>query len=83
MSIEKISQTDSVEKMAQFWDSHDLTDFNDRLEEVTEPVFRRETVVKIRLQPTEVEAVKQAANLRGISYTDLIREWVLEKVHTA
>jgi len=30
---------DSIEKLAEFWDTHDLTDFEDELEEVTEPVF--------------------------------------------
>lgn len=43
MNIEKIPQTDSIQKLAEFWDTHDLTDFGDRLEELTEPVFGRET----------------------------------------
>ncbi len=83
MSTQKIPQTDSVQELAQFWDAHDLTDFEDQLEEITEPVFEREAVVRVRLQPKEVEAVKEVARLRGIDYLDLIREWVLEKVHTA
>jgi predicted DNA binding CopG/RHH family protein len=83
MSTQKIPQTDSVQELAQFWDAHDLTDFEDQLEESTEPVFEREAVVRVRLQPKEVEAVKEVARLRGIDYLDLIREWVLEKVHTA
>jgi len=83
MSTQKIPQTDSVQELAQFWEAHDLTDFEDQLEESTEPVFEREAVVRVRLQPKEVEAVKEVARLRGIDYLDLIREWVLEKVHTA
>lgn len=83
MNTEKIPQTDSIQEIAQFWDNHDLTDFEDQLEEVPEPVFRPKTAVQIYLQPTEIEAVKQTAKSRGISYTDLIREWVLERVHTA
>ncbi|GAB4197614.1 MAG: hypothetical protein Fur006_46440 [Coleofasciculaceae cyanobacterium] len=83
MNSQKIPQTDSIQELAQFWDTHDLTDFEDQLEEVTQPVFERETVVQIYLQPQEVEAVKEAARSRGISYVDLIREWVLEKVRTA
>lgn len=83
MSIQQILQTDSIQELAQFWDNHDLTDFEDQLEEVTEPVFKRETLVQIRLQPTEVEVVKEVAKSKGIDYVDLIREWVLEKVHTA
>lgn len=83
MKSQRIPQTDSIQELAEFWDTHDLTDFEDRLEEVTEPVFERKTLVQIHLQPQEIEAVKQAAWLRGISYVDLIREWVLEKVRTA
>jgi hypothetical protein len=35
----KLPQTDSIEELARFWDTHDLTAFEDQLEEVTEPVF--------------------------------------------
>lgn len=83
MNTQKIPQSDSVQELAQFWDNHDLTDFEDQLEESKESVFERETVLHVRLQPKEVEAVREVARLRGIDYADLIREWVLEKVHTA
>lgn len=83
MNIEAIPQTDSIQDLAQFWDTHDLTDFEPELEEVTELIFDREALVQIRLPSQEVEAVKKVAKLRGINYTDLIREWVLEKVRTA
>jgi len=39
MNKPEIPQTDSIEELAQFWDTHELTDFEDELEEVTEPVF--------------------------------------------
>jgi len=78
--MKKIPDTDSIQELAQFWDTHDLTDFEDQLEEVIEPVFERDTVVEIHLQPNEVEAVKRMAQSKGIGYADLIREWVLERV---
>ena len=37
----KLPKIDSVEELAEFWDTHDLTDFEEELEEVTEPVFGR------------------------------------------
>ena len=83
MNRARIPQTDSIQELAEFWDTHDLTDFEDQLEEVTEPVFERETVVPIRLQPAEVEAVTQITRSRGIDRTDLVREWVLERIYTA
>jgi hypothetical protein len=36
---ERLPKTDPIQELAQFWDEHDLTDFADELEEVTEPVF--------------------------------------------
>lgn len=39
----KLPQTDSIQELAAFWDSHDVTDFEDELIEITEPVLERET----------------------------------------
>lgn len=83
MNVKKIPQTDSIQELAHFWDTHDVTEFEDQLEEVTDPVFERETAIQIRLQPQQIEAVKEVARLRGINYVDLIQQWILEKVYTA
>ena len=81
MKHAKIPQTDSIQELAQFWDTHDLTDFEDELEEVTEPVF--ETKVTVRLNPDEAEVVKTLANARGTSLTTLVQEWVAERIATS
>jgi hypothetical protein len=39
MKKSKIPKTDSIQQLAKFWDTHDLTDFADELGEVAEPVF--------------------------------------------
>jgi predicted DNA binding CopG/RHH family protein len=75
-----IPQIDSIQELARFWDTHDLTDFEDELEEVRETVFEPNTV-RIRFRPDEVEAIKNLARARGISDSNLIREWVLERIH--
>ena len=41
MKARKIPETDSVEELARFWDTHDLTDFEDLLENVPKRVFER------------------------------------------
>jgi predicted DNA binding CopG/RHH family protein len=80
----RIPRTDSIEELAKFWDTHDLTDFEGQLEEVTEPVFQREVeAVLVPLQPQEVEAVKRIAESKGVEYGALIRGWVLEKIHSS
>ncbi len=84
MSKPSIPQTDSIEELARFWDAHDLTDLEDDLEEVSESVFERKEsgALTIRLRPQELEAVRRIANAKGIEQADLIRQWVLEKIHT-
>ena len=39
MGALKLPETESIEELARFWDSQDLTDFEDQLEEVAEPIF--------------------------------------------
>ena len=78
----KLPQIDSIEELAQFWDTHDLTEFEEELEEVIEPVFERkpETMIPPHLLPQELEAVKRVAQARGVAEAVLLREWVLEKL---
>lgn len=84
MSRQKIPQSDSIQELAAFWDTHDLTEFEDQLEVVGDTVFERQAeLVAVPLRPTEVEAVKRIADSKGIGYDALIREWVIEKLHTS
>ena len=79
----KIPQTDSIQELAHFWDTHDLTDFEDDLEEVFEPVFEPQTEIVVPLQPEELEVLRTLANARATSPMNLIREWVLERMETS
>ena len=85
MNTPKIPHTDSIAELARFWDTHDLTDFEDELEEVPESVFERpaEETVMIHLPTAEVEAVKRLAKAKGMEHTALIQEWVREKLQHA
>ncbi|MCE2402690.1 hypothetical protein J4G08_17635 [Candidatus Poribacteria bacterium] len=78
MNHTKIPQTDSIQELADFWDTHDLTDFEDELEEVTELVF--DNSVSVQLEPEEFEIIETLAKSRGISPENLIREWVVERI---
>jgi len=51
MNRVQIPDTDSIEELARFWDTHDLTDFEDQMEEVTEHPFGLGTEVTIHLLP--------------------------------
>ncbi len=82
MNRTKMPQTDSIQELAHFWDTHDLTDFENELEEVDEPIFELLTELIVPLQPKEAEALMILAKTRGISPVNLIREWVLEHIDT-
>jgi len=79
----QIPQTDSIEDLARFWDTHDLTEFEDQLEVVSEQVFERGTVVTIRLLPEEAAAVRRMAESKGVPDSDLLHQWVREKLQLA
>jgi hypothetical protein len=81
MKSSKLPTTDSIEELARFWDSHEITEFEGQLEEVTEPVFEhgRERMT-LRLEPAEARAVEEIAKARGVEQAELLREWVVEKL---
>ncbi len=82
MRRQKLPNTDSLEELARFWDTHDLTDFEEDLEEAAEPVFVRAkgTSLSIDLQPTEAQHLKQIARSKGVKGTTVLRQWILERL---
>ena len=83
MKRPNIPQTDSIQELAHFWDTHDLTDFENELEEVGESVFERPIVIPVRLEPEASELVKELAQSRGISDVKLIQEWIAERIEAS
>jgi hypothetical protein len=81
MTTRRLPRTDSIKELARFWDTHDLTDFEDLLEEVAQPVFERQTVIPLNLEPAEAKAVRKIAKAEGVADAELIRGWVREKIH--
>jgi predicted phosphatase len=78
----KLPDTDSVEKLAGFWDRHDLTDFEHVLEEVREPVFARAkgASVSIELRPAEARQLKKIARSRGVREITILRRWIRQRL---
>ncbi len=79
MNRNSIPETDSIQELANFWDNHDITEFEDELEEVSEPVFVKDTVMEVHLSFMEANTVNKIAMSQGIEVTDLIHRWILEK----
>ena len=59
----RLPKTDSIEELAKFWDTHDLTDFEEDLQEVGEPVFVRAkgTSLSIDLKPPAAQHLRKIA----------------------
>jgi hypothetical protein len=76
----RIPTTDSIQELATFWQHHDLTDFEDELEEVPDHVFQRAHVVGVPLSKAEHHAIRDAAASCGVDESTLIHESVAEKL---
>jgi len=83
MMRQALPKTDSINELARFWDKHDITDFEDSLEEVTEPVFGKGKEIHIPLEQDEFESLEKLARQRGLEKVELIRKWILEKLQAA
>jgi hypothetical protein len=77
---DRMPRTDSIQELAVFWQNHDLTDFEDQLEEVQDMVFQRADVVGVPLTADERQALRQVAATRGVAEGELIHQWVKERL---
>ncbi|MFM7290752.1 MAG: hypothetical protein ACKOWG_06930 [Planctomycetia bacterium] len=89
MKQSRIPHTDSIAELAAFWSTHDVTDFEDELEVVTDQVFARRAEqsrpgptsgkdLLLQLDPEEAVTVSDAARARGIDEAAVVREWIRE-----
>ena len=74
--ISSISQADTLEKVGEFWDSHDFTDFDNPATPDVE--FQIACAVPIELEL--LSAVEQQARLRGVQVETLINLWLQQKL---
>lgn len=69
-----------------FWESHDSADYVDlsKAVRVRFPNLKPSTTaISLRVPVSLLEAIKVAANKRGVSYQSLIKVWLAEKVEKA
>jgi hypothetical protein len=80
MKKKKLPKFETIKELADFFDTHDMTDYEHEFEVVSEPVFVRRPAIRLHLESREAKAVERMAKAKGISREDLIRSWVLEKL---
>jgi len=76
----------TYEEEAKWWDTHDLGDYWDEMEDV-EIVFdlekpKEETLV-LRLQKETKAKLETEARKKGINVSSLARLWLTQRLHTA
>ncbi len=74
--LSSVSRADSVEKMGEFWDQHDFTDFDDPEAPDVEFTVR----CAVPLEPDLLTQVEEQAQRRGISVETLVNLWLQEKL---
>ena len=70
------------EEEAAFWDSHDITDYEDELKPVkVRFADKLSEGITVRLDPDTLEELRTRARRMGIGPTTLARMWILEHLH--
>ncbi|MCP3963541.1 MAG: hypothetical protein GY719_37370 [bacterium] len=77
--LSSVSRADSLEKMGEFWDQHDFTDFDDATASDVEFTVR----CGIPLEPDLLSRLELQAARRGVSAETLVNLWLQEKLAEA
>jgi predicted DNA binding CopG/RHH family protein len=73
---------DSIEAAAEFWDSHDLADYEDQTTHVDFTVnFIRQRRL-IAIDPELAKKIANEASRRGLATETLINLWLNERLHS-
>ena len=73
--LSSISKADTLEKMGEFWDTHDFTDFDTNAPDVE---FKISCAVPV--EPDLFSLVEKHARLRGVNVETLVNLWLQQKL---
>jgi len=74
-----ISKAQTLDEIAEFWDSHSLADYWDQTQEVEFDV-RAQRRRRVTLDPEIYTRIEAQARVRGISPETLINLWLTERL---
>jgi hypothetical protein len=74
-----ISQSRSINEMAEFWETHDATDYDDRTHEVTMEFDLGTHHHYIAVDPELLVRLRRLAQARGITLESLANLWLQER----
>lgn len=81
--VSKIPVFKSIAEEAEFWDTHDFTEFADELTPVKMKVTLgqpKEETLTVRLQTKLKERLASIASEMGVNTSTLARMWIVEKI---
>jgi len=71
-----ISKADTIEKMAEFWDTHSVDEFWDQTQPASFEV-RGERRRRVTIDPEIYAQIEEVAHRRGVSSETLINLWLV------
>lgn len=74
--LSSISEADTYEKMGEFWDTHDITDFDNR----SAPDVEFEVVCTVSVEANLLSEIKQRASQQGLDVESLVNLWLRQKL---
>jgi hypothetical protein len=75
-NLSSISKADTLEKIGEFWDTHDFTDFDNP--NAPDVEFKIACAVPIELDL--LASVEKQARLRGVKVETLVNLWLQQKL---
>ena len=79
--MKKIPKFKTEKEEADFWGTHDSTDYLSGTTEVKAKFMRpKKKLVSLRLDEKTINELKKVADRKGIGYLQLVRMWVLENL---
>lgn len=80
--MKKIPKFRSEREEADFWSTHDSTDYLSETREAKVKFTRpKKKLVSLRLDENTINRLKKLAESKGIGYLELVRMWVLENLN--
>ena len=75
-SVSSISQAETLEKMGEFWDTHDFTDFDN----MEAPDVACQMACAIPIEADLLSALEQHARRHGVHVETLVNLWLQQKL---
>jgi hypothetical protein len=73
--LSSISKADTDEKIGEFWDSHDFTDFDTEV-----PDVKFEVTCTVPIEVELLNEIEKQAHRRGVKVETLVNLWLQQKL---